>query len=225
MIKQMVTRIKVAQFGLGPIGMESVKLAASKSWIEIVGGVDIDPAKQGKSLAELAGIEGRDIGRVYATFAELAEVSRPDVVLHTAGSRAEEAILQISPMARSGVSVVSSCEELLFPRLRAPKAAEGLDALCRDYGARVVGTGVNPGFVLDLLPVVLTGVSRSVERIYGERVVNASTRRGPLQKKIGSGMEPAEFQRLFDEQKAGHAGFQESLSLIAHSMGWTLTTI
>src|SRR5687767_6049119 len=144
-------KIKVAQFGLGPIGIESIKLAAEKDWIEVVGGIDIDPAKLGKTLGEITGVEALASARVYQTFEALAEKNKPDVVLHTAGSKADVAIAQIKPMAERGVSVVSSCEELLVPKFRAPRLAEELDALCKKSGARVLGTGVNPGFVMDLL--------------------------------------------------------------------------
>ena len=215
-------RIKVAQFGLGPIGIESIKLAAEKDWIEVVGGIDIDPAKVGKSLGELSNGHHRLAEvQVYKTFEELAAKAKPHVVLHTAGSKADVAINQIKPMAQQGVSVVSSCEELLVARFRAPKLAEELDAICKKHDARVLGTGVNPGFVMDVLPVCMTGVSRTVEHIYCERVVNASTRRQPLQKKIGSGLDPEEMRRLFKEGKAGHAGFLESLALVGHAMNWT----
>jgi 2,4-diaminopentanoate dehydrogenase len=217
-----VQTIKVAQFGLGPIGIESIKLAAEKQWIQVVGGIDIDPAKVGKSLADVTG-ESKLSAKIYRSFDDLAETSKPDVILHTAGSKADQSIAQIKPMAERGVSVVSSCEELLFPRLRAPKLADELDALCKKTGSRVLGTGVNPGFVMDVLPVCMTGVSRTVEHIYVQRVVNASTRRQPLQKKIGSAMDADEMRRLFKEGKAGHAGFLESLALIGHAMGWDFT--
>src|SRR5207249_4872122 len=98
--------------------------------------------------------------------------------------------------------------------------ADELDAICKQHNARVLGTGVNPGFVMDVLPICMTGVSRAVEHIYAERVVNASLRRQPLQKKVGSGMDPKEFQALYDQGKAGHVGFLESLALIGHCMGW-----
>jgi 4-hydroxy-tetrahydrodipicolinate reductase len=216
-------KIKVAQFGLGPIGIESVKLAAEKQWIDFVGGVDIDPAKVGKSLADVTGVASLSSAKVYKSFDELYEVAKPQVVLHTAGSKADVSIGQIMPMAQRGVSAVSSCEELLVPKFRAPKLAEELDAVCKKNGARVLGTGVNPGFVMDLLPICMTGVSRTVEHIYCERVVNATTRRQPLQKKIGSGMDPDEMRRLFAAGRAGHAGFLESLALLGHAMGWQFT--
>lgn len=218
--------LKIAQFGLGPIGIESLRLAAERDNLEIVGGIDIDPAKVGRPLAEVAGIDISPEAMVYESFTALLDAAGSvDVVLHTAGSNVNATLEQIEPMVRAGVSVATTCEPMLFPSLTAPEASDRMDELCRAFGARVVGTGVNPGFVLDLLPVVLTAVTRRVDRIYGERVVNASSRRGPLQKKIGSGMDPAEFRSLFAAGKAGHAGFRESAALIAHCMGWPFDDI
>jgi 2,4-diaminopentanoate dehydrogenase len=122
----------------------------------------------------------------------------------------------------AGVSVVSSCEELLYPYYRSAELAQKLDAACKAGGARVLGTGVNPGFVMDVLPVCLTGVCREVHAVHVQRVVNATTRRGPLQKKIGSGLAPEEFERLFSEGKAGHAGLRDTAALIGHCLGWKL---
>jgi len=210
----------IAQFGLGPIGIETLRLLAHKPWARIVGGIDIDPAKIGHSLAELTGLDRLKDAKVYDSYDELRKDHKVDVVLHTAGSKAAEALAQMEPMVRDGVSVASTCEELLFPALRAPAEAKRMDELCRQSGARIVGTGVNPGFVMDVMPVCITGVSRSVKSIRANRVVNASTRRMPLQRKIGSGMDPQMFRDLYAAGKAGHAGFNESAALIAHCMGW-----
>lgn len=219
-------KIKVIQFGLGPIGIESLKLAADQSWLEITGGVDIDPAKIGKSLAELTGVEALTGARVYASLEALFKaVGKPDVVLHTAGSSAVTSLAQMRPALEQGVSVASTCEELIFPALKTPDAVKEYDALCQRSGARITGTGVNPGFVMDILPICLTGVSREVRSIYVERVVNASTRRQPLQAKIGSGQNPDDFRAKFAAGKAGHAGFQQSVALLAHAMGWVLDEI
>lgn len=217
--------IKVAQFGLGPIGRSCVQVAAERLNLEIVGGIDINPALAGRSLAEVCGLEGVDAGRIYTSFEEMWAEVQPDVILHTAGSRAVDSFAQCRPMLEKGIAVVSSCEELLYPRFRAPEQTEEIDALCQATGGRILGSGVNPGFVLDLLPVCLTGVCRTVRSVYGERVVNASLRRQPLQKKIGSGLHPDEFRKLWDEGKAGHAGFKESLLLIASAMNWRMTEV
>ncbi|MGC4030331.1 MAG: hypothetical protein QM754_01100 [Tepidisphaeraceae bacterium] len=213
-------KIKVVQFGLGLIGIESIKLALAKPWIEVVGAVDIDPAKVGRPLAEIVGDKKLAGTTVYNSFESLLAEVQPDVVLHTAGSKVDDTFDQIEPMIRAGVSVVSSCEELLYPALRSPVRSKEIDELCREFGAGVVGTGVNPGFVMDVLPVTLTGVSRSVNRIEVHRVVNASTRRQALQKKVGSGMDPDDFRALWKAGKAGHAGFRESAAMVCHAMGW-----
>jgi 4-hydroxy-tetrahydrodipicolinate reductase len=218
-------KIRIAQFGLGPIGLETLKLAAAKPWAEIVGGVDIDPAKVGQDLGALTRVKRLRGRRVYGSLNELVARARPDVILHTTVSKFKDAFTQLEPMARRGISVVSSCEELLFPQLLNPALAAKLDRVCRKHGARVVGTGVNPGFVMDVLPVCMTGVSREVRAVHVQRVVNASTRREPLQRKIGSGLPPAEFRRRFRQGKAGHAGLKESLALIAHCLGWKVKNI
>jgi 4-hydroxy-tetrahydrodipicolinate reductase len=219
------SKIKLAQFGLGPIGIETLKLAATKSWAQVVGGIDIDPAKIGKDLGELTGVRNLKGRKVYASLEDLLKHSKPDVIFHTAVSKFKEAFGQIEPMARRGISVVSSCEELLFPQLLNARLAQQLDKTCKRFGSRVIGTGVNPGFVMDVLPVCMTGVSREVRAVHVQRVVNASTRRAPLQRKIGSGLPPAEFRRLFKQGRAGHAGLKESLALIAHALGWKATGI
>lgn len=216
-------KIKIAQFGLGPIGIETLKLAATKSWIKIIGAVDIDPAKTGRPLSEITGLEELRRAKVCRSFAELP--AKPDVVFHTSVSRMADAFDQLAPIIRAGVSVVSSCEELLFPRLRQPRLAAKLHALCRKHDARALGTGVNPGFVMDTLAICLTAVCREVERIEIERVVNASLRRLPLQMKIGSGLPPDEFRDLFRRGKMGHVGLVESLALVAHALRWKLGEI
>lgn len=222
----LMKKIKVIQFGLGPIGIESLKLAAEQSWLEVTGGVDIDPAKVGKSLADVTGVAGLAAAHVYpALDALFAAMGKPDVILHTAGSSAAASFAQMRPALQQGVSVASTCEELIFPALKTPDLAREYDALCQRSGARIAGTGVNPGFVMDILPICLTGVSRGVKSIYVERVVNASTRRQPLQAKIGSGQNPDDFRAKFAAGQAGHAGFQQSVALLAHAMGWRLDEI
>src|SRR4051812_1953713 len=143
-------KIKVIQFGLGPIGLESLKLAAEQSWLDVTGGVDIDPAKAGKSLGELTGVPALNGAKVFATLeALIAAVGAPDVVLHTAGSSAAASFAQMKPALERGISVASTCEELIFPGLKTPDLAREYDTLCRRTGARIAGTGVNPGFVMD----------------------------------------------------------------------------
>ena len=218
-------RIKVAQFGLGPIGLEALRFAATQPWIEIVGAVDNDPQKYGRSLVELTGVPVLDGLKLCPTLEELFRETEPEVILHTASSSAAATLQQIRPALELGLAVASTCEELIFPALKSPELAKELQVLCLYTKSRLVATGVNPGFVMDLLPICLTGVCRSVDSIKVERVVNASTRRQPLQAKIGSGQKVDEFRAKLASGRAGHAGLHESAALVAHAMGWKLDGI
>jgi 2,4-diaminopentanoate dehydrogenase len=217
-----IVKIRIAQLGLGPIGLETLKLAVTKPWADVVGALEIDPARCRQDLADLTGAPQLRGRRAHASLDELVHAGQPDVVIQTSVSKFADAFAQIEPLVERGISVISSCEELVYPQLRQPKLASHLDALCRAHGARVSGAGVNPGFVMDLLPLCLTHVCCTVRAIHVERVVNASTRRGPLQKKIGSGLAPEHFRALLERGEAGHAGLRESLALIGHGLGWQL---
>jgi 4-hydroxy-tetrahydrodipicolinate reductase len=219
----MKPKLKVAQFGLGPIGIECVKLASSRTWARIVGAVDIDPDKVRVDLGELTGVKKLRGLRIVGSSDQLP--AKPDLVFHTTVSRFGKAFTQIEQLARQGIDVVSSCEELVFPQLEQPALAAKLNRICTRSGARVVGTGVNPGFVMDFLPLCLTAISGNVRGIHVERVVDASTRRESLQRKIGSGLPPRQFRRLLQTRKAGHAGLKHSLALIAHTLGWQIDRI
>jgi 4-hydroxy-tetrahydrodipicolinate reductase len=219
----MKEKIKVAQLGLGPIGIECIKAAASKQWANVIGAVDTAPDKVGSDLGSLTKSRHLRGLNVVGSTAQLER--KPDLVFHTTVSSFRTAYEQIAPLARQGIHVVSSCEELVYPRLDEPKLAAKLDRICRDSGARVVGAGVNPGFVMDMLPLCLTGIVREIRAIHVQRVVDAATRREPLQRKIGSGLAPKEFERLLGSGKAGHAGLKQSLGLIAHALGWTFASV
>lgn len=218
-------RVKVAQFGLGPIGLETLKLAAATPGLEVVGAVDCAPTMAGRTLTELTGLGSLDGLSVARDLEELFRETPPELILHTASSRVQEALTQIRLALELGVSVVSSCEELVYPALKVPGLSKEIDALCRHTGARVVATGVNPGFAMDVLPLCLTGVCQQVERIRVERVVDAAKRRQSWQAKIGCGQAREELAEKLRLGRAGHAGLPESVALIAHALGWSLDDI
>src|SRR5512133_445111 len=141
MVNRRPMKIRVAQFGLGPIGLSTLKLVATKGWAEVLGGVDIDLSKAGRDLGDLAKEKKLRGLKVYASIEELVREQKPDLVFHTAVSRFSEAFPQLEPMVHRGISVISSCEELVFPQLREPALARRLDRACRKSGARVLGTG------------------------------------------------------------------------------------
>lgn len=207
-----VTPITVAQYGIGPIGAEIARLLLTKPWIKVVGAVDIDPNKVGKDLGEAIGL-GRETGVRITPELE----GKPDVVCHSTGSRLVDVANQLSSLLERGSHVVSTCEELAFPLDR--DIRERLQQVARAANVTLLGTGVNPGFVMDKLPLTLTAVCQEVKSVEIVRIQNASTRREPLQRKVGAGMTVDEFRAAVDAGRIKHMGLKESLILVGNGLG------
>lgn len=224
----MKTPIRVAQYGLGPIGIECIRTVLAKQptgLIELVGAIDIDPAKADRDVAELLGLAEPTGVVVSADAARVFDEAKPDVVLHTTSSFLDRMHDQLLACARAGVHVVSSTEELAYPYDRHPDLAAELDRVAKAGGVVLLGTGVNPGYAMDTLALTATGVCSDVTEVHVERVVDAGKRRLPLQRKVGAGLTT----EAFEEKKAtgtfGHIGLRESLLFVAAGLGWSLDRI
>lgn len=223
----MTQPVRTLLFGLGAIGIGIGKVAARRSGIEIVGAVDSAPALAGtplyEALEEDAG--GRANPGVYAdAVVALAEL-RPQVVLHATSSYLPDVLSQLVDCARVGANVVSTCEELSFPWHRHPELAKQLDAEAKANGVTVLGTGVNPGFVMDTLAVALTAVSSGIRHVRLARVVDVAKRRIQLQRKVGVGLTVEEFTEKVKSGRFGHVGLKESCWMLAEGLGWRLDTL
>lgn len=207
-----VQPISVAQYGIGPIGAEIARLLLTKPWIKLVAAVDVDPNKIGKDLGEVIGL-GREVG-VQVT-AELP--GKADVVCHSTGSRLRDVAGQLKDLLGRGCHVVSTCEELSFPL--DGQIREELQQVARTNHVALIGTGVNPGFVMDKLPLTLTAVCQEISSVDIIRIQNASTRREPLQRKVGAGMTTDEFRAAVDAGKIKHMGLRESLMMVGKGLG------
>ena len=204
--------IAVAQYGIGPIGAEIARLLLKKPWVRLVAAVDIDPDKIGKDLGEVIGLD-REVGVKVTAGVQ----GKPDVVCHSTGSRLRDVSGQLKELLERGCHVVSTCEELSFPLDAAIR--EELQKTARTHNVTLLGTGVNPGFVMDKLPLTVTSVCQDVTEVQIIRIQNASTRREPLQRKVGAGMSEAEFRAAVDSGKIKHMGLRESLMLVGNGLG------
>lgn len=212
--------IRVVCYGLGPIGMGIARLALARPGIHIVGAVDVDPAKAGRDLGEVLGGAASGVS-ISSSIAALAG-TQADVVLHATGSVLARVAPQLNEIMAIGADIVSTCEELSFPWTAQPQLAAELDATARRAGVTLLGTGVNPGYAMDALPLMLTAPCASVEAVRVVRVVDAARRRGPLQKKIGAGLSVEQFAEQVKAGTVRHVGLPESLHMIATSLGWQL---
>lgn len=209
---------RIVQVGLGPLGIKVLEDAVQRGVVDVVGAVDVSPELAGKPLAAIAPGLPQDI--VVRRDLDDIDWAKVDVAVVTTSSALDRCADTFEELLDHRVHIVSSCEELVFPWLRHPALAAELDLAARRADRVLLGTGVNPGFVMDLLPLVTTGVCRDVRSIRIERIQDAATRRVPFQKKIGAALDRAAFDAAVAAGTLRHVGLGESLHLVAHGLGW-----
>src|SRR3954454_10646757 len=217
--------IRVMHVGLGPIGAAVVHQVAGRKGFRIVGAADIDPAKAGRDLGEVIGF-GRPMRvKVAADVKKAIRASKPDVVVLCTSSSLKGVLPQIEEILKLRVPIVSTTEELAYPTRANLKHARAIHERAKKSKVAVLGTGVNPGFVMDALPIMLTGVCERVQALRIDRVQDARIRRLPFQQKIGAGLTREQFQKKVDDGSVRHVGLAESVTMIADAMGWKLDRI
>jgi hypothetical protein len=218
--------IRIALYGVGAVGALIAIHLLEKQGIDIVAALDIDPRKLTKDLGEVLQL-GKEAGiTITDNVEETLEKTRPDIVVHATSSYLKQTISQISTLVKLKVNVVSTCEELSYPYLSEPRLAKELDALAKKHDVTVLGTGINPGFLMDTLVITLTAPCTRIDRIEVARIMNAGTRRTPFQKKIGAGLTVGEFNtRIKNKQITGHVGLEQSIAMIADALAWKLDRI
>jgi 2,4-diaminopentanoate dehydrogenase len=215
----MAKKIRVIQYGLGPIGAATARLVHERSGLELVGGVDIDPSKEGKDVGAIIGFD-EPLGFTAAkSIGYLRDHVEADIVLHTTSSKFSKFTPELLELLDCGYNIVSTSEELSFPWSGDSEEANVIDAAARKAGKTVLGTGVNPGFIMDSLPLNLTAICQQVDHIEVQRTINASTRRGPFQAKIGSGLSVDTFNEKMAAGTIGHMGLLESVGMVMDTLG------
>ncbi|MCD6313291.1 MAG: NAD(P)-binding domain-containing protein [Thaumarchaeota archaeon] len=214
--------MRVAVYGFGEIG-RILALTALRRGHEIVGAVDIDPRLLGRDVGEILGVERIGVKVTKDVEEGLREC---EVILHATGSYLPAVYGQLAEGIRLGKSVVSTCETLAYPYYRYPVLARRLDDLAKSRGSTLIGSGINPGFLLDALAVVLSAPFPILKRIKAKRSLDASKRRRSFIKKIGLGLNPSELlQGLESGRYTGHVGYAESVCIIADAASLNLTRI
>jgi 4-hydroxy-tetrahydrodipicolinate reductase len=222
-----LANIKVVLYGIGVIGRRLAKHLLSKPGVEIVGAIDINPNIVGKDLGEVLQTGKMDV--IVSNSAERILLrTQPDIVCHTTLSYLKQTFDQFEQILEKGISIVSTCEELSYPYATksGSEYADRLDKIAKKNNATILGTGVNPGYIMDSLPTFLTAVCEEVNQIYITRQMNAATRRIPFQRKIGAGLTLDEFRESIENGEiTGHVGLEQSITMLASALGWELDEI
>jgi hypothetical protein len=212
--------IRVVLVGLGPIGRGVAAQLAAREGFTIVGAVDLEPAKQGGDIGVIAGI-GRSLG--VAVVGSIDDVTvAADVAVACNGSSLAAVWPQLEALLARKLAIVSTTEELAYPWHANAALADRIDAAAKHAGVAIAGTGVNPGFAMDALPIALTSICARIDAVRVERIQDARIRRVPFQMKIGAGLTPEQFAARVEAGTVRHVGLTESLGMIADALGWKL---
>jgi len=214
-------KIRVIQYGLGPIGNRVTQYLRERDGLQIVGAIDSDPEKVGLDVGVLAGLSPLGMCITDDSKALLSTMDA-DVVVLTTTSSLEKIQPQVMEIVACGMHVVSTCEELAYPWRTHPKIAREMDEAAKAQGVSVLATGVNPGFLMDFLPLAMTGICRQVKKVTVERIQNAQFRRLPFQKKIGAGLSVQQFHERVKEGTLRHVGRPDYRPMIEGTFGWSL---
>jgi len=212
---------RILHAGLGPLGIRIIQDLYKRKLGTVIAAVDINPQYVGKKLSEI--VPGIDCDvRVMASLDDYSAWDQTDAALVTTSSdlrKCAETFRQLLPHQEA---VITTCEEAVWPWLRHQALADELDTLCKKHNSKLLGTGVNPGAMMDMVPVFATCVCQSVKKIEIHRIQDATSRRIPFQKKIGATLDDAAFAAGVKAGWLRHVGLGESLHFVANAMGWTI---
>lgn len=222
----MKRNVRIVLYGVGVIGSMIARFLLEKKGVEIVGAIDVAEDKVGKDLGEVIGTDKRLGITVSDDTGAVLDKTRPDIAVHTTTSFMKKVYPQLAEIIKHGVNVVSTCEELSYPHLSSPKLAQTLDKLAKKHDVTVLGTGINPGFLMDTLAIALTAPCQKIDRMRITRIMNAASRRVPFQKKIGAGLSVEEFrEKMRAKVISGHVGLEQSIAMIASALAWKLDAV
>ncbi|MHA1960267.1 MAG: NAD(P)H-dependent amine dehydrogenase family protein [Candidatus Thorarchaeota archaeon] len=217
---------RVLQIGFGTIGGPIAKAIIERENLDLVAVVDVNPDLHGKSVEETMSMDTDSSTTIHSSIdAALGkdQSSPPDVALVMTISDLEKVCPTVLQCLRVGMHVVSICEELSYPFARHPELSEKIDAAAREAGKTVVGTGINPGYLMDLLPIVATAPLQKVDTIHVTRVIDSARRRASFQKKVGTSMSKDEFRTAIENKIiTGHVGLVESMRMLGDALGMDL---
>lgn len=218
--------VKVIIWGLGAMGSGMADMLLKKKGVEIVGAVGRG-SKVGKSMYDFIKTERGDRPDVIiGTPEDVIKEGAADVVLAATDSFTKTAFERLKFILEKKINVVSSAEEMAYPIAQSPDEAKKLDEIAKANGVSILGTGINPGLIMDLLVVTMTGCCEEVDHIVARRVNSLSPFGPAVMEEQGIGITKEEFEEgVRTGHLSGHVGFHESIRMVADAIGWNVEKV
>lgn len=215
--------VKVIIWGLGAMGGGVADMLLTKEGIDIVG-VAGREKKVGTSMFDHIKTEkGNRKDVIIQAPEDVIKPGAADIVILCTDSFTKQAFPRLKFIMEQGLNVITSAEEMAYPAAQEPELAKQLDEIAKANGVSCLGTGINPGHIMDLLVLVMTGCMTDVEHILSRRVNSLSPFGPVVMEEQGIGISVDEFyKRKADGTMSGHVGFAESMGMIAEGLGWSI---
>lgn len=214
--------IKIVIWGFGAMGKGMADMLLTKKGVEITGVCDLHPDLVGKSMFNALEEKHNDHKEVIVSndIDSLLDKENCDLVLLCTDSFTRKAFPKMKKVLEAGINCISTAEEMAYPQAQEPELAKDLNKIAKENGVTVLGTGINPGFIMDLLVIALSGTMRDVEHIEANRVNSLSPFGPAVMEEQGVGITVDEFNHGVEtDTLAGHVGFAESVYMIADALG------
>lgn len=213
--------VRVAIWGFGAMGSGVARVLLRKKGVQITGVCDIHPERVGRGMFEVLGMEHRPDVTIKPDIEDVVKGGSCDICVIATDSFTKKAFPKIAYVLKQGVNVVCTAEEMSYPKAQEPELAEEMDRIAREHGVTVLGTGINPGLMMDLLAVCLSGCMTDVEHVLCRRVNSLSPFGPAVMEEQGVGLTAEAFNKgVEDGTLAGHVGFAESIGMIGEALGW-----
>ncbi len=217
--------VKVAIWGFGAMGAGMAKMLLTKKGVEITGVCDLNPEYVDKSIFEILNVENSSSNDVIVSkdIDKVIYKGSCDVCLVATDSFTKKAFDKLVKVMECGINVVSTAEEMAYPQAQEPELAKKLDEVAKKNGVTVLGTGINPGLMMDLLAVCLSGAMTDVSYVECKRVNSLSPFGPAVMEEQGVGITVDEFNHgVKTNTLAGHVGFEESIMMINDALGFNV---
>ena len=222
---------KVFQWASGAVGRQTARVALERESLELVGMHVFSDAKSGKDVGEIIGVDNTGIQATNDM--EAVKASDADVVIHTslpsliAGANEDQDLDDFCELLAAGKNVITVVG-YMYPKVYGDAVVKRLEDACQEGNSSFHSTGLNPGWMGDLLPLTMSSLCERVDHVHVVEVSMFDNYASPeiMFDSMGFNATPEEYKVKGARQKKWLDGlFSESVQMVADGMGLGVTEV